>query len=213
MLYDDCNNNGYLRMRTTPIIPLVYTEALSYMEMVGKCVKKINELVDKVNNVTTDAVQQSNAYTDNAIKGLYGDIDNAVNEVESVREQLNSQYAEFVRLTNAQLNLFRGEIVDMREDLEIGLIGANDYTNFAIKQNNEYLLNELSKGLNDVKVVNYFTGELISVQNMFDYLAQFHLENAISYAQLSNKGKTFNQLYALRMSYTDLALNGAGLIV
>ena len=34
-----------LKWIARPIIPLIYGESLSYMEMVGKCVEKINEII------------------------------------------------------------------------------------------------------------------------------------------------------------------------
>lgn len=195
-----------------PILPTVYSEALSYEESIGKLIKAMNKAIEQMNNITTDAVEQSKVYTDNKVAEAISDVTDAVNEVNAVKAQLDRQYNEFVALTNAQLNVFRNEISNIDERVTIGLIGANEYTNFAIKQNNDYLLEEVSKGLKDVRVVNYFTGESISVQGMFDYLAQFHLENAITYTQLANREKTFDQLVALDITYTQLALNGATLI-
>lgn len=41
-----------------PIIPLVYTESLSYMEMVGKCVRKINEIIKYVGDTLINQFEE-----------------------------------------------------------------------------------------------------------------------------------------------------------
>ena len=47
---------------------------------------------------------------------------------------------------------------------------------------------------------------------MFDYLAQFHLQNAISVDTLVERAKTVNSLIAYNMTMTQLATNGATII-
>lgn len=195
-----------------PILPTVYSKALSYEDMIGKLVVSINKVIEQINNVTTDAVEQSKLYTDSKFNELIDDVNQAVAEVNAVKNDLSQDYQNFITVVNAQLTVFNNEIRKLDDRLEIGLIGANAYTNFAISQNNDYLLAEVSKGLSNVKVVNYFTGQRVSVQEMFDYLAQFHLDNAISYTQLIAREKTYTQLADLNITYTELALNGYTLI-
>ena len=198
---------------TQKVLPLVYSDALSYLESMSRVVKKLNEVIDMCNGITTDAVEQSKQYTDEAVVGFYADVEKAVQSVNELKNDLDRQYSDYVKLVNAQLNVFKVDINKISDKVDVGLIGANEYANFAIKQNNNYLLNEVSKGLKDVRVVNYFTGGTVSVQDMFDYLAQFHLENAITYTQLANRKKTYNQLADLDVTFTQLALNGAGLVI
>lgn len=46
-----------LKWIARPIIPLIYTESLSYMEMVGKCVDKINELIEYISTTLFAQIQ------------------------------------------------------------------------------------------------------------------------------------------------------------
>lgn len=48
----------YLKWFARPIIPLVYGESLSYMEMVGKCVEKINELIHYISDTLFSQIQE-----------------------------------------------------------------------------------------------------------------------------------------------------------
>lgn len=197
----------------TPILPTVYQDSLSYLECISKLVKSINDVIEQINSVTTNAVDIANQYTNEKILELVSDVNKAVADILAVEVRLDKQYDDFIKVVNAQLVIFNNEIRKIDERLTIGLLGANEYTNFVVKQNNEYLLNELNKGFLKLKVVNYFTGELVTVQEMFDYLALFHLQNAISYNQLEARQKTYSELDALNISYSELVINGANIIV
>ena len=49
-------------------------------------------------------------------------------------------------------------------------------------------------------------------QQMFDYLCMFHLTNPLTYTQAALKGKTYNEVIALNLTYTDIIVNGNVLI-
>ena len=82
-----------------------------------------------------------------------------------------------------------------------------------IQQNNEYLLSEMETYLNQIKVINYFTGELVTIQDMFNYLASLHLTDSIDYDEMALRAKTYSQLALLNITYTNLALHGNTLYV
>lgn len=71
---------------------------------------------------------------------------------------------------------------------------------------------QVGKGVVNVRILNYFTGERVTVQEMFDTLAQLHLENPISYTELAAAGITYTALAALNMTYTELAVKGKSFI-
>lgn len=206
------SNYEFCRRNYTPILPLVYSDALSYIETLGQFSAKLNEVIEAMNGLETETLDLAKAYTDEAIKKQLQTIDEAVAEVHALYAELQRQNAQFQTNVNATLAIFRNDINNIGQRVDSAVKVANEYTNFAILQNNEYIIEETTKRFSTVKVVNYFTGERVSVQDMFDYLAQFHLQNAINYNQLVTRDKTYNQLIAYDMSYTDLALNGGTII-
>ena len=202
----------YLPKPFRPVLPLVYDDALSYYEAVAQLVTKINELVDSVNNVTTEAVTTANAYTDEKVAEALSDVDEAVEECKSIASSLNTTLAQYKTEVNAQLLAYQIELKKFEETVDADLDEFNERTDLAIQQNNDYLIANMQKELGNIKVLNYFTGKYISVQDMFDYLAQFHLSNAIGVQTLVNRAKTVDELIAYNMTMTDLATNGATII-
>ena len=177
-----------------------------------KLTAKINEMVEVLNSVTVDVLDDAYAYTDKAVADGLSEVYKSVEEVYRVREELNTQYAEFVKLTNAQLLLFHNRMNGFDEQVMSAVVGVNARTDLAIKQNNDYLMSELSKGLVDVKVVNFFTGQTVGIQSMFDYLAMLHVDGSVSYDGLVAKGLTFDVLVGKDITYTDLVLHGTTLL-
>lgn len=199
-------------VKIATVLPLTYDNTLSALEFLSKVQYKLNEVIDVVNNQTLDILKQANAYTDTKVAETLEAVDEAVKEIYSVREDLMKQYNSFTDLTNAQLQIFNTRLKAIDSRIDDVIISVNAYTDLAIEQNNDRIYRNLAKELSNVKVLNYFTGAYVSVQEMFDYLAQFHLENAISYAQLATRGKTYDEIIGLNMTYTQLATNGGTLI-
>lgn len=200
-------------VRVASVLPLTYDNTLSVLEFLAKVQNKLNEVIDTVNNISVDILGQANAYTDAKVAEALMSVNEAVEEVYSVRNELLEQYNEFTNLTNAQLQIFNTRLRAVDARIDDVIISVNEYTDLAIEQNNDRIYQNLAKELTNVKVLNYFTGAYVSVQEMFDYLAQFHLENAITYAQLATRDKTYDELIALNITYTELATQGGNYIL
>ena len=82
-----------------------------------------------------------------------------------------------------------------------------------IEENNEYIFESIASEIIGIKVLNYFTGEKVTVQEMFDYLAQLHATDGITVTELITRQKTVNELIALKFTYTQLSQNGKNIIV
>lgn len=187
-------------------LPTIYNTALSYYEVV----RKIAERTEMALELIKEYEGAYKEYTDTEVAKVRETVER---ELEQTIAQLQSDYRQFENVVNANLTLFQGQITNIDDKVANEIIGVNARTDEAIRQNNQYILEEVGKGFVNLKVINYFTGASVSVQEMFDYLAQFHLENAISYDQMVSRDKTYNQLVAYNMSYTDLATNGGTIIV
>ena len=86
------------------------------------------------------------------------------------------------------------------------------YTDLAINSNNEYILKQIESQLIGIKVINFFTGQKVTIQQMFDTLAQYHLEDPMTYNQYAGKEVTYTQLAALSITYSQLINNGNNLV-
>lgn len=182
-------------------LPTIYSTALSYYEVVAMLAERIEERFKALD----DYGEAYKEYTDNAIRQMQAEVNT---QLANTLADLRATNQLFIDYVNNSLTVMTSRIDTFDSKLTNEIIGVNARTDLAIEQNNAYLLEEIGKGFVDLKVINYFTGRTVSVQEMFDYLSQFHLENAISYTELVNKQKTYTYLAQLGITYTTLALNG-----
>ena len=75
-----------------------------------------------------------------------------------------------------------------------------------------YLIKKLSETLGSLLVINFFTGEKITIQTMFDTLAKLHIQDPLTYTGYAEKNITNENLSLLNITYTDLVLRGEQLI-
>ena len=197
---------------TPKVLPLVYDDSISYYEEVCRLVKKINELVDALNNISIDILQEANSYTDTQIANARSEFDAKVREIEELERRLAEQYYVFTNVVNARIQFISNEVNRIDNKIDDEIIGANEYTNQAIKNNNEYLIDRLSQSVRNFTVINFFTGEKITVQNMFDTLAQLHIQNPMTYDIYANKNISYSALSLLNIDYTELVMKGNELI-
>jgi len=207
------------------VLPLVYDDSLSYYEAICKFQTKLNEVIDALEGISIEVLDDAKAYTDQAIANQQADIDRIVRELNAYVEQtkvefdgkiddLQIQYNKFVRTVNANLTIFNNRLEELADTIDADIIGVNARTDLAIQQNNEYIFDTIQNRLpTELKVINMFTGQKISIQAMFNYLGNLHVDDGITVTQLINRNKTYNQYRDLHISYTDLVLHGNSLIV
>lgn len=184
-------------------------------------IEKIQELnvnLDTLEErVKASAIEASKEYINETVipefNRLEGEFNQLVITVDGQIETLNRQYTEFSRNVQSQIELMTQRINAFRDELNASIIGVNARTDLAIQQNNEFIFDKIAEGLIDLRVINYFTGEKVTVQSMFDYLAQFHLQNAITYAELAERDRNYNEYADYNMTFTQLALNGGAIII
>ena len=175
------------------------------MEQINSFNKRIDELSDEL-------VKNANIYTDEKFVEIVNEFDDFKNYVTVELEKSKSEYDEFSSYVTNILVLMDNKIKELQKNLDSALASANDYTDRAILFNNEYIIDQTTKALSTVTVLNYFTGERVSIQDMFDYLAQFHLQNAITYEQIESRQKTVDFIVGLNKPVTEFVLNGGTLI-
>ena len=183
-------------------------------------VKRLNQNMDELEErVLAAALAATKEYVDEQMEEIRADFDDLSDEVASLRlyfdqkiAQLDSQYNTFIQAVRNELNTMTRRIEEFEQTVQNEIIAVNALTDLKIEANNEYILDEVAKGVVNVRVLNYFTGEKVTVQEMFDTLAQLHLDNPISYTELAAAGITYTALAALNMTYTELAIKGKSFI-
>ena len=179
-------------------------------------IEKITEFDKKLDEYEDTVLAKAKEYTDSAIQESYSSLvtefNTFKNEVTTLISGLDSRYDEFVNTVNNRMAITDANVLAISRKVDLVLAEANDYTNHAIINNNDYIIDQTTKALETVTVLNYFTGARTSIQDMFDYLAQFHLQNAISVDTLVERAKTVNALISYNMTMTQLATNGATII-
>ena len=172
------------------------------LDWVLKEVKRVSEAVDKWSTEVLDAAK---TYTDEKVAAVAERANQANLEL---KQTVETAIRDFQNVVNGALSGFQEQLTQQDAEIEANLVAARGYTNAQIAQNNEFLMEEISKGLIDLKVLNLFTGKYVTVQEMFDYLSAFHLTGAISVAQIGNAQRTVNTVVGYNATCTDIVING-----
>lgn len=183
-------------------------------------VKRLETNLDELEaRVLAAALAATKEYVDEEMAGIRHDFAELSEEVANLRlyfddkiVELQDQYDTFTRAVDNSINRLVNRINAFEEDMRAAIIGVNALTDLKIEQNNEYILEKIAEGVVNVRVINYFTGERVTVQKMFDTLAELHLENPITYTELANSSISYAALAALNMTYTELAVKGNSFI-
>ena len=167
---------------------------------------KMKELEGRLDGIVEEAVSITKIYVDERLAGYQAQISDIKREINKLYNQDDEISAEIVR----QVARLEDLIADAESKAESLFVIANNRTDIQIERNNEYIFREIEDNiLANITVINYFTGENTTVQDMFDYLASLHLQNAITYTELANKNLTYTALKEKSITYTELVKNGA----
>lgn len=170
---------------------------------------KMQELEGRLDGIVEETLQLTEEYVDVRLYKYQAQILQIRKEIQEVSDRTDTLSKDLVE----QVSRLEGLIYDAERKAESLFIIANNRTDMQIEQNNEYIFREIEdKLLNNITVINYFTGERVTVQDMFNYLASLHLQNSITYDGLRNKNLTYAELIAKSISYTELVKNGAALL-
>jgi hypothetical protein len=193
-----------------PVLPTVFDDSLSYLEMVSKLYYKLEEVIKEVNEIDQDAIEQ-------ALNDMRAEILKFEGQVQEQYNALDTKFQEqYEELNNSVIDLADSVASSVEEiDMKIHNLGESlkDIMDLKIEENNEYIFESIASEIIGIKVLNYFTGEKVTVQEMFDYLAQLHATDGITVTELITRQKTVNELIAINFTYEQLAKNGKNIIV
>lgn len=188
------------------------------------CIAKLKELNKRVDEITeeiaAEVYEKAVEYIDEHLADVIQEfndlktyVDDSIDDMERDFDGLNQQFIDLAGDFDTLVADVERKILQIQNYIDGQIAGVNLRTDSAIAANNNYILGQLSQFLADIKVVNFFTGEEISIQDMFDYLAMLHVTDSIDYATLYSRNKTYSDIAALNITYTDVVLHGNTLIV
>lgn len=192
--------------KSWPVLPTEYGDALSYMEMLSRINDKLSETINVVNAFGDTVFEMCKQYTDAAINAKYGEFQKQYNE-------LVTQIDQFQTAVDNTLKGFQDQFDDYKDKTTAEVISAKAYTDVSIANNNEWLLEQISQQVISVRVLNPFTGERVSIQDMIDYLSMFHMTDGIKVSTVGNRNNTVAQMIAYNAKCSDLVINGANIII
>ena len=170
---------------------------------------KMKELEGRLDGILEEALELTKEYVDTRLSDYQAQILQIRNEIQAVSDRTYALSEDLVE----QVARLEGLISDAERKAESLFIIANNRMDLKIERNNEYIFREIEDNiLSNITVINYFTGEHVSVQDMFDYLASLHLQNAITYDGLREKNLTYTELVSKSITYTELVKNGGTLL-
>ena len=170
--------------------------------------EELDNIEDRVYNKVMEQVQPQIDEIRNEVIALSANFENfkteVRNEIRTFENTVNAQIADLDRRFLQLINTVNALVNDAKLYSDI---------------QNENLYNRIAEDITTGKIVpgqayviNYITGEKMIPQQMFDYLCMFHLTNPLTYTQAALKGKTYNEVIALNLTYTDIIVNGNVLI-
>ena len=171
--------------------------------------ERLKAVEDQIANIEESIKEELSEWLKKQLAPYEETLEQLIQEVNDLSEQTAETLAEYdQRITNF-INTVNDELASIRQELIDSIQAVNDLTDLKIEQNNIYLLNEITQNVGDLFVVqNPFTGGIVTIQEMIDYLSAFHITDAITYTEMANRALTYNQFNALNITYTDLTLHG-----
>ena len=148
------------------------------------------------------------AYVDNEIASLSNDFEELSNKFDLLDahvDELDTAFANFTSYVNNEIAGFKRYIDDQ-------ITATNLRTDLMIASNNQFLIDTMAEQLRNLTVLNFFNGQYVSVQEMFNELAKLHLNDAIAYNQITARGYTYGSIEALNLTYGDIVNHGNTLL-
>ena len=157
-----------VHIRTTPILPLVYEDSLSYMEVLYKLLRKTNECIETLNDVSTVVTNHETRITN--LETYIGELDGKLNafkdyvqnQIDMFEAQVNEEFAELEAHYNDEFARLESEL---RQELESTIAMVNTVV-AGLERQFEAKFNEMSNELVERvnTAINDMQADLLSFQ-------------------------------------------------
>ena len=180
------------------------------LDWVLKKLKEMDAALDELHDqILAEAIEATKEYVDTELADFLAEFADLKSDFIALTNSFNSLNADFIALKNDTEN----KLNTLEQDIINAVIGVNQRTDLLLQDMYNRIFSDLSTQLSQIKVINYFTGEQVTVQDMFNYLAMLHLNDSIDYDTMALRAKTYTQLAALNITFTNLAMHGNTLYV
>ena len=174
-----------------------------------KKVQEIDAKVDALHDVLKEELTtELKAYVDSEIASLEDAFEELSNDFAVLDEhvtELDNAFAAFTTYVN-------NEIAEFKRYIDDQITATNLRTDLLIASNNQFLIDTMAEQLRNMTVLNFFNGEYVTVQDMFNTLAKLHLNDAIAYNVITTRGYTYGSIEALNLTYGDIVNHGNTLL-
>ena len=176
--------------------------------------QRLKTVEEKLATIKEDIESEVLAWVQTQLEPYERQLNELITEVQNLERSTQETLSQYDTRINNFINQVNAQIVEIRTELVNSIQAVNALTDLKIEQNNIYLLNEITENVGNLFVVlNPFTGEMVTIQDMVDYLSAFHINDAIDYDTMATRALTYTQVDALNITYTDLTLHGNTLYV
>ena len=137
------------------------------------------------------------------------ELQNLINQVNALSSNVTNTLAAYdLRITAIQ-NQVNAFILQVQQDLLNQANALSDLMDTKIANNNITLMAQITQNVGDLfLVIDPFSGQMVTIQNMVDILSNFHINDGIDYATMNSRALTYNQFNALNITYSDLLMHG-----
>lgn len=172
-------------------------------------VSTIEQRIDALHDeLKAELTVELKAYVDSELASLvnaFNILEGKFNVLDLHVSELDNAFAEFTTYVN-------GEIAGFKRYIDDQITATNLRTDLMIASNNQFLIDTMAEQLRNMTVLNFFNGQYVSVQEMFNDLAKLHLNDAIAYNQITSRGYTYGSIEALNLTYGDIVNHGNTLL-
>ena len=170
---------------------------------------------DELDNIETRVYNKVMEMVQPQIDDIKREVDTLSANFENFKTEVRNEIRTFEDAVNAQIADLERRFTQLINTVNALVNEAKLYSDIQNENLYNKIVDDITSGRivpGESKVINYITGEIMTNQQMFDYLCMFHLTNPLTYTQAALKGKTYNEVIALNLTYTDIIVNGNVLI-
>lgn len=172
--------------------------------------KNMEAYLENIETVIEErTIEAAQEYIDEQLGNLISEFNDLKRDFDVLQGNFNSLDSEFITLSNRVGSLF----TQLDNKIDASVIAINQRTDLRLADMYNQIFEDLSASLAQIKVINYFTGELVSVQDMFNYLAKLHLNDSLDYDTMALRAKTYTQFANMNMTFENLVAHGNTLYI
>ena len=171
--------------------------------------KRLDDVEKSIKGIKEDIEGEVFAYVQTVLAPYEQTLNNLISQVNALDVTVTNKLNEYNNTITAFENAVNAQIAQIRADLINSINAVNSLTDTKIEQNNIYIIAQVMQNIGNVfTVIDPFTGDTVSIQEMVNTLAAFHITDGIDYATMNSRALTYAQFNALNLTYSQLLLHG-----